>query len=146
MARPDTEITADIGNDGADRSAANLGGNLLGCGQAGQRVSGFGGTGGGGSGARRWAGGRCAWRRSPSVQLGGVADDPGFEGLGPKQAADDTGEHQRDIAGASWVRVVAERDGELPAVIDELANEGKEAAGAAGVWNGSGLGSGHAVT
>ena len=38
VARQDTEIAADVGDDGTDRAAADLGGDLLGRGQVSQKV------------------------------------------------------------------------------------------------------------
>jgi hypothetical protein len=64
MARHDAEIAADVGNDGADRAAAHLGGDLLGCGQADARVKPWntglaGGSGVGGPGVLRNATASC---------------------------------------------------------------------------------------
>ena len=98
---------------------------------------------GGGSGGRRLAVGGSARRRGLGVQPGGLADDPGFECLGTEQAAGDAREDQGDIAGAERVGVAAERGGDLPAVVDEPADEAEEAAGAAGFGVG-GLSGGHA--
>jgi hypothetical protein len=48
MARQDAEIAVDIGNDGADGPAADLGGDLLGRGQVGEtRIGSLGWRGGG---------------------------------------------------------------------------------------------------
>ena len=95
------------------------------------------------SGGRRLAvGGQRAAARV-GVQTGGVADDPGLECLGTEEAAGDAREDQGDIAGAERVGVVAERGGELPAVVDEPTDEAEEAAGAAGFGVGGGLGGGH---
>jgi len=103
MVRHDAEIAADVGDDSADRAAANLGGDLLGRGQADPRVNagggGVGGSGGGGSGARRWVVGGNAWRRGVGVQTGSCAGGPGFECLGTEEAAGDAREDQRDFAG-----------------------------------------------
>ncbi len=54
IGRHDAEIAADIGEDGADGAAADLGGDLLGGGQAGESWIGADGTAGG----RRGDGGR----------------------------------------------------------------------------------------
>ena len=111
------------------------------------RGGGFGGPGGGSRGRRSAVGG-SAWRRGLGVQPGGCADDPGFERLGTEEAAGDAREDQSDVAGAERVLVVAERGGELSAVIDELADEADEPAGTAGLWGvgGGGLSAGHEQT
>ena len=142
MARHDAEVAADVGDDGADRAAADLDCDLLGVGRwarrdwvasvgwAGARA---GGDGGGGSAWRRGRGGpagrRCgsAWLRAP----------------GAEQAAGDAREDLGDVAGAERVRVAAECGGELPAVVDELPDEGEEAAEPVGFGGGGGLGRGH---
>jgi hypothetical protein len=83
--------------------------------------------------------------RGCGVQPGGVADQPGFECLGAEQAAGDARENLRDVAGAERVRVrvAAERGGKVSAVVDELTDEGEEAAGAVGIEGGGGFGGGH---
>ena len=132
MARHDAEVATDVGDDGADRATADLGGDLLGRGYAdrsGELVAPA--TPRGGSGGGRSAVAGSAWRRRFGVQSGGGAGDPGFERLGTEQATGDAREDQGDVAGAERVRIVTERGGELPAVVDELADEADEAAGAA---------------
>jgi hypothetical protein len=103
MARHDAEIAADVSDDGADRAAADLGGDLLGRGQADAgvkgRAGGVGGPSGGRSGGRRLSLGGSARRRGLRVQSGGIAGDPGFERLGAEQAPGDMREDQGDIAG-----------------------------------------------
>jgi hypothetical protein len=103
MARHDAEIAADVSDDGADRAAADLGGDLLGRGQADAGVKGLaggvGGPSGGRSGGRRLSLGGSARRRGLRVQSGGIAGDPGFERLGAEQAPGDMREDQGDIAG-----------------------------------------------
>ena len=152
MVRRDAEVAADVGDDGADRTATDLVGDLLGRGYRRVRPGdkgrggGFGGPGGGAGGWRSAVGG-SAWRRGLGVQFGGCADDPGFERLGTEKAAGDAREDQSDVAGAERVLVVAERGGELPAVVDELADEADEPAGTAGFGGGcGGLGGGHEQT
>ena len=76
--------------------------------------------------------GGSTWRRGLGVQSGGCADYPGFERLGTEEAAGDAREDQGDVAGAERGGIAAERGGELPAVVDELADEAEEAAGTAG--------------
>ena len=87
--------------------------------------------------ARGWGdqGGRC--RRLAD----GAADQPGLERGGAKQAAGDAGEDFSDFAGAEVPRGVVEvgrggallqRGGQVPAVVDQRADEGEEAEGAGG--------------
>jgi hypothetical protein len=80
-----------------------------------------------------------AWPRGLGIQTRGCADDPGFERLGTEEAAGDARQDQGDVAGAEGVRSAAERGGELFAVVNELADEAEEAAGAAGLWVDGGL-------
>ena len=96
MARRDAEVAANVGDDGADRATADLGGDLLGRGQADLGRAG----GVGGSRGRRSAVGGRTWRRGLGVQSGGVTDDPGFERLGTEEAAGDAREEQCDVTGA----------------------------------------------
>ena len=84
--------------------------------------------------------GGCTWRRGLGVQSGGVADYPGFERLGTEEAAGDAREEQGDVTGAERGRIYPERGGELPAVVDEPADEAEKAAGTAGFGICSGLG------
>jgi hypothetical protein len=147
MVRHDAEIATDIGDDGADRAAADLSGDLLGRGQGHPRVEpgragSLGGL-GGGRGQRSAVGG-STWGRGPGVQLDGCADDPGFEQLGTKEAVCDAREDQGDVGGGGWI--AAKRGGELPTVVDEVADEGDEAAGTAGFGGGGGLGGRHEQT
>jgi hypothetical protein len=130
MARHDAEVAADVGDDGADGAAANPGCDLLGRGQADFRVYPRIKSGGGG-GRRLTVRGSARWRGF-GVYAGGCADDPDFECLGKEQAPGDAREDQGDIAGAERVGIGAERGGDLPAVVDEPADEAEEAAGAAG--------------
>ena len=97
VAGQDAEIAADIGDDSADRAAADLGGDLLCRGQAGEtrigrRVERL------GSG---WPGLGLA-ARSPwfGVQPGGAPGHPVLEGLRAMQAASDARKDQRDVGGA----------------------------------------------
>ena len=137
MARRDAEITADIGDDGADRPTADLCGDLLGRGQVSEIVS---LTDVGSCSARR------ALRRSARglgfrVKPGGAVNEPGFECVGPVQATGDAREDQRNIAGTEAARGEGEDGGgvalldggcELLAVVDQPADEVKEAPEAAG--------------
>ena len=151
MVGQDAEVAADIGDDGADGSAADFGGDLLWGGQVGQRGAGFGVVARGRVGAARFPP-----RRSGSgpglcrVQAGGATDDPGFERLDTLQATGDACEDLADIAGSEAVggeaRVgrpaLLECDGEFLGVIDEFADEAEEAAGAAGLVRGGRIGIG----
>ena len=93
--------------------------------------------------ARRTGGRRSGDRERVAARarrpVGRCADDPGFERLGTEEAAGDAREEQGDVAGAEGVRSAAERGGELFAVVNELADEAEEAAGAAGLWVDGGL-------
>ena len=109
------------------------------CSDVGRQTSGRAG-GVGGSRGRRSAVGGSTWRRGLGVQSGGVADYPGFERLGTEEAAGDAREEQGDVTGAERGRIDPERGGELPAVVDEPADEAEEAAGAAGFGICGGLG------
>ena len=109
------------------------------CSDVGRQTSGELGGVGGSRGRRSAVGGRT-WRRGLGVQSGGVADYPGFERLGTEEAAGDAREEQGDVTGAERGRIDPERGGELPAVVDELADEAEEAAGAAGFGICGGLG------
>ena len=143
MVRHDAEVPADVGDDGADRAAADPGCDLLGCGHPRVKPGDKGIVDGGGVGGWRLAVGGRALRRGRGVQAGGVADDPGFECLGAEEAAGDVREDHGDICGAERVGVVAERGGKVSAVVDERTDESEEAAGAAGFGVGGGLGGGH---
>jgi hypothetical protein len=92
--------------------------------------------------------------RRVRVQAGGVVQDLVFECLGTKQAACDTREDARDVDGAeaayegevSGFATLAERGGEFLAVVNQLADEAEETAGAGeaggGCWGGDGAGHG----
>ena len=136
----DPQVATDIGENGAGRAAADLGRDVPGRGQtgnawfacAGAAVLGLGGArlarGWGGQGGQR---GRLA---------DGVADQPGLERGGAKQPAGDAREDLSDVDGAEAPRDVGEvgrgallpRGGHVPAVVDQRADEGEEAPGAAG--------------
>ena len=127
-------------------AAADLDGDFCGGGQARETWIGAGGTAGSRSGGarparRRWAG----WREF--FLLTGALEEPGFERGGALQAAGDAGEDQPDIDGAGVAReeaegcggrVLAQRGGKLLAVVDELADEAEEEAGAFGPVAGGG--------
>jgi hypothetical protein len=140
MGRQDAEVAADIGNDCADGPAADLGGDLFRCGQAGEtgvdlvgarrRLT--------GSGSR--AGGRDAgglWRR---IETGSVAGDSRFERGGAVEAAGDAREDQCQIGCAKGALdkggvgdgAPPDRAGEFLAVIDQLVEEAEKAAAAGG--------------
>jgi hypothetical protein len=133
VAGQDAEIAADVGDDGADRLAADFCGDLLRGGQVCEAGVGFvsGGRGG-------WPGcARRPWRRSTSgrrVQAVGVAEEPRFERIGAVQAAGDAREDQRDIGGAEagydgagvGEGALPDRGGEFLAVVDELADEAEQ--------------------
>ena len=144
MARQDAEVAVDIGNDGADGPAADQGGDLLGRGQVGEtRIGSLGWRGGGRPGLGRGSG--CA-RPWSLVQPGGAAEHSRLKRLGEVQAAGDAREDHRKIGGAEAGSgedgiggdALADRGCECRAVVDQLADEGEQAAGAAGL--GVGLG------
>ena len=88
MARQDAEIAADVGDDGADRPAADLGGDLLWRGQVGETgVRSPAGRRGGWPGCARPARGRA--RRGGTSRRSATLDDPCFERVGAMQAAGD---------------------------------------------------------
>jgi len=141
----DAEIEADIDEDGADRAATVLGGNLLERGRVGvTRVVPPGGR----SGDARLARGQGAVVRRLLLQIvaaGGEAAEPFFEGGGAEQAARDAGEDQREIVGAEAhceegeagedLRVgdvLAQRVDEIPAVGDKRVKDAKDLADARG--------------
>ena len=99
MARHDAEVTTDVGDDGADRPAADLGGDLRRGGQASEaRVR----LGGGGRGGRPGCA-RPGLRRSSRgrrIQTVGAADKPCLQRVGAVQAAGDASEDQRNVGGA----------------------------------------------
>ena len=119
--RTSAAICSDVGRQSPGRASGGVGGSAARAG-----------------GDRRWEG--SPWRRGLGVQSGGVADYPGFERLGTEQAAGDAREEQGDVTGAERGRIDPERGGELPAVVDEPADEAEEAAGTAGFGICSGLG------
>ena len=99
MAGQDPEVATDVGDDGADRLAADFGGDLLLGGQVCDAGVGF--VGGGRGGRPRCA--RRAWGRSTSgrhVQAVGVAEEPRFERVGAVQAA---GDAVRVKVVAAWI-------------------------------------------
>jgi len=138
MAGQDAEIAADIGDDDADRPAADLGCDLLRRGQGSEtrvclvaaRIGGPGGT-------------RPTLRRrvstpGHSVQACGVLHEPCLERIGTKQAAGDGRKDQCDVAGAEAARDVdnvalAQCHGEFLTVVDQLAGEIEKARDAAGL-------------
>ena len=150
MARRDAEIAADIGEDGADRLTPDLGRDLLWGGQVGEAGIRVGGLLRLGAPRGRWlglaregagrAGGWRGFRLGFGVEAGGGAGDLFLEQTGAQQALGDAGEDQGEVAGAEGARDVggvvgdgalAERVGELLAVVDELADEREQTAGAA---------------
>jgi hypothetical protein len=97
VVRPDAEFAAYIGDDGADRAAANLGGDLLWRWQAGDAGIGIAGAPGRGWGGTRLARWRGADGGKPRFLLLGSVDEPGLERCGAMQALGDAREDQRDI-------------------------------------------------
>ena len=147
LAGRDAEVAADIGDDGADRAATHLGGDFLFRGQAGEaRVLGVvGGLGFGlgvrrcdlPSGARPAGGGLADGRRREVLAAGGALAKPGFQSRGAAQAIGDAGEDDGEIGGAegsgeqgeAWGgSALLNRAGELPAVVDQFADEAEDAA------------------
>jgi hypothetical protein len=144
MARQDAEVAVDIDNDGADGPAADQGGNLLGRGQVGEtRIGSLGRRGGGRPGLGRGSGRARPWAL---VQPGGAAEHSRLKRLGEVQAAGDAREDHRKIGGAEARSgedgiggdALADRGCECRAVVDQLADEGEQAAGAAGLRVGLG--------
>ena len=138
VAGQDAEIAADIGDDGTDRATADFGGDLICGGQACEtRIGRRGERPGSG-----WPGLGLA-ARSPwsCVQQGGAPGHPVLEGLRAMQAAGDTRKDQRDVGGAEARSgedgiggdALADRRDEFLAVVDQLADEGEQVAGAAGL-------------
>ncbi len=139
----DAEIAADIDDDGADRAATHLLGDLFLGGEAGEaRVGGLDVPRRGlPCGARHAYGGQADGRnREVPAALGAFAE-LGFQHRGPAQATGDAGEDDGDIGGAersdeegeAWgAGALLDRGGELLAVVDQLANEVEDAAEAAG--------------
>src|SRR5271165_3789864 len=108
MTGQDAEIAADIDEDGADRPGADLGGDLLRRGQAGEAGGGrLGGAGGGLGSARpglRPRGGESGW-----FQVGGTLDEPRLKRVGEEQAMGDAREDHCNVAGAEGARAIAAR-------------------------------------
>ena len=105
LTRLNAEIEADIGENGGDRAAAVLGGDLLECGRAGdepvpRRVVQAGGS-FAFAAARVAFGRRAAGARTRLEVLaaGGALAEPFLEGGGTEQAACDAVEDEREIAG-----------------------------------------------
>ena len=158
MARWDTEVAADVGDDGADLLAPDFSGDLVRGGQPCEQRGCVDGLrlglapwrtrlGGGWKGARRakrWLG------LGLGVDLGRGAGDFFLEVTGPEQALGDAGEDDGDVTGTEVAgevaRVIgsgalAKGGGELLAIVDEFADEREEAAGTA--WWGSVSGGSH---
>jgi hypothetical protein len=96
MAPGDAEIAADIDDDGTDRPAAGLGGDLLGGGQVCEPRIGLGGN--------PRDGRRPGCRSSPAglrfrVELGSAAEYSRLERFGEEQAAGDAREDHCEIDG-----------------------------------------------
>jgi hypothetical protein len=143
MARHDAEVTTDVGDDGADRPAADLGGDLRRGGQASEarvRLAGGGRCGRPGCarpGLRRSSRGR-------RIQTVGAADDLCLQRVGAVQAAGDASKDQRYVGGAEAAYdgggigegALPDRGGEFLAVVDELVDEFEQAPRAArlGGW------------
>lgn len=125
-----------IGDDGADRSAACLSGDLLWCRQSGETGGSIADRPDRRRRARLTGGGhvpRLGWR----VQSHGDADDPRFQYLGSLQPAGDASQDLPDVGYSEAMREVRvrttalERGGEFLAVVDQPANEIEEAPGRA---------------
>jgi hypothetical protein len=144
MVRADAEIIADIGEHRAGAAAADLGRDLLWRGQVND------------TGIDIFVALLCWWPCAARPAFGGgararrrgvravaAADEPRFERCGAQQRPGDVGEDQPDIGGAEVSRdddevfgrgggALLQRSGESLAVVDELAEDAEEAAGAAG--------------
>src|SRR5215472_4628069 len=144
------KIATDVGDDGADRAAADLGGDLLGRGEVGEVKP-------GGTGARRGrsgggprpvlgldpgidAPGRSAASRGRRIRAVGVLHEPRLERLGAEQAEGDARQDQPDVAGAEGAggdsevggdAALLQRGGEFLAVVDEPADQPEQAPEAA---------------
>jgi hypothetical protein len=104
MARQDAEVAVDVGNDGADRPATDLGGDLLGRGQLREtRIGSVRGQGGGRLRRGRGSGPAGPWSL---VEPGGAAEYPRLERLGEEQAAGDAREEIGSVA-TRWRTAVA---------------------------------------
>ena len=151
MSRHDPEVPTDIGDNGADRTAANLGGDLAGRGQPGDARVGRAGAAPRRPGSARLAKGWRAYGNRRGRYAREAADQPGLERGGAMQAAGDARQDLRDVDGAEVAGEFGEvggggallqRAGQLPAVIDECAHEAEEAPGMVG-WDGGGGQGGH---
>ncbi len=151
MAGRDAEITADIDDDRADRTAAHLGGDFLLGGEV-RETRDFAAVGALGfglgigrlnlpCGARPWRGGRADGRRAQVRPARGTPAQSDFQGRGEAQAIGDASEDGSDIGGAEGSGELGEardggtllnRDGELLAVVDQFADEAEDAADAGG--------------
>ncbi len=150
MTGQDAKVAADISEHGADRPAADFDVNLFRGGRAGEKCGVVIGARGGGTLARcvrfRSCGGRLARAGLPRcVETRGVAEQACLEGVCPQQTAGDAGKDQGEVGSAEGAggdgglrtqAVFAERGGEFAAVVDQLADEGEQASGAAGRWCG----------
>jgi hypothetical protein len=168
VARHNAEVATDVGDDGADRAAADLGCDVLGRGQTGETCVGCTGASVHGSGGARLARGWGARGGCCGLLADKAAGQSGFERGGAKQAAGNAREDFPDVDGAEVSRDVGkvggggallQRAGELPAVVDQRADEAEETPGAAGCvraggrpilvrigavgWNGGGGRGGH---
>ena len=147
MAGRNAEIAADIDDDGADGAAAHFGGDLLLGGQAGETraVGGIGWLGLGlgvgwrdrPRGAWRACGGQADGRRLEVLAASGMPAQPGLQRRGATQATGDAGENNAEIGGAegtgelneAWDGgVLLNRFSDLPAVVDQSADEAEDAA------------------
>ena len=141
MGRRDAEVATDIGEDGADRAAADLGRDFCWRGQTDDAWFGRAGAGVHVRGGARLAAGRGAHGGRRGLPRGRALVQPGFERGGAEQAAGDARDDFPDVDGAEVPRDVGEvggggallqRDGELPAVVDQRPDEAEEAPGAGG--------------
>lgn len=142
MAGHDAQIAADVGKDGADRLATYAGGDLLRGGQLGKSGSDAVAVRRGELGGARRARGCGTVGSEWRVEARGVADEAFFQRLGAMQALGDAGENQCQVGAAELARdggraLLPQGGGEFAAVVDQLADEGEEAADAAfGGWVG----------
>jgi len=147
VTRHDAEVATDIGDDSADRAAADLGRDVRGCGQTGETWVGCGGAAVHGPGRARLAAGWGAVGGRCDRLAGEAGGEPGFERGGTMQAAGDARDDFPDVEGAEVPRDVGEvggggallqRGGELFAVVDQRADEAEEAVGTGGGVRGGG--------
>ena len=103
----DPQVATDIGENGAGRAAADLGRDVPGRGQTGDAWFACGGAAVLGLGGARLARGRGGQGGQGGRLADGVADEPGLERGGAKQAAGDAREDLCDVAGAEVPRDVA---------------------------------------